>query len=152
MNQYSELLRYIKSLGESDPFVNTVIQGKISEAFLNKTEIYPILIIERLGFVFTNGQHTSVYPADSTSKAGRALSDFVDDVGVPDTIRCDLASVFAGEHTESKKEIRRIKSKLTFAEAGRHNQNHRAELEIRELKRRWRKKMIDKCVRKRKRI
>lgn len=56
MNQYSELLNYIKSLGESDPFINTIVQGDFDDAFLDKSEIYPLLHIEIDSGSFTNGQ------------------------------------------------------------------------------------------------
>ena len=45
MNQYSELLYYLKSLAEADVFINTITQGDISEAFLNKADIYPMFHI-----------------------------------------------------------------------------------------------------------
>ena len=56
MNQYSQLLNYIKQLGESDSFVNTVVQGDISDAFLDKGEIYPLLHIDTRNGSFSNGQ------------------------------------------------------------------------------------------------
>lgn len=55
MNQYSQLLNYIKQLGESDLFVNTIAQGNIDEAFLDKGEIYPLLHIDIRTGSFTNG-------------------------------------------------------------------------------------------------
>jgi hypothetical protein len=56
MNQYSQLLNYIKQLGESDPFVNTVEQGEVNEAFFDKGIIYPLLHIAVNTGSFTNGQ------------------------------------------------------------------------------------------------
>lgn len=55
MNQYSQLLNYIKQLAESDLFVNTIVQGEISQAFLDKGEIYPLLHIGINSGSFTNG-------------------------------------------------------------------------------------------------
>lgn len=56
MNQYSELLRYIKSLGESDPFINTITQGGTDESFKDRGEVYPLLDIDISSGGFTNGQ------------------------------------------------------------------------------------------------
>lgn len=55
MNHYSELLNYIKSLAESDWFINTIVQGDPSDAFLDKAEIYPLLQIDIDSGGFTNG-------------------------------------------------------------------------------------------------
>lgn len=55
MNPYSQLLRYIKQLAESDYFINTIVQGDPSNAFLDKAEIYPLLQIDINSGGFTNG-------------------------------------------------------------------------------------------------
>lgn len=44
MNGYSELLRYIKSIGE--PLVNTITQGNIDDMDLNKKNIFPLLHVD----------------------------------------------------------------------------------------------------------
>jgi hypothetical protein len=100
-------------------------------------------------FVFTTGAFTKVIPATSTAKAGEALSEFVKDVGVPTDIRTDLATYFTGRDTEFVKETKRLHIRVTYAEKGRHNQNHAAEREIRDLNRRWHSKMTMKIVPKR---
>jgi hypothetical protein len=100
-------------------------------------------------FVFTTGAFTKVYTVKSTAEAGVALSDFVRDVGVPTDIRTDLASYFTGHNTNFVKETKRLHIKVTYAEKGRHNQNHAAEREIRNLKRRWHNKMTAKAIPKR---
>jgi hypothetical protein len=100
-------------------------------------------------FVFTTGNFTKVYPVTSTSQAGEVLAEFVRDVGVPTDIRTDLASYFTGRDTDFLKEVRRLRIKITYAEKGRHNQNHAAEREIRDLKRRWHNKMTGKRAPKR---
>ena len=43
MNTYSELLRYIKLLGEQDVFVNTITQGDFEKVDLKKKTIFPLL-------------------------------------------------------------------------------------------------------------
>ena len=100
-------------------------------------------------WVITNGSFTEVYPVDHRNKVAEALTDFAQDVGIPTDLRCDLAPEVTGRHTKFQEEVRRLKVRMTYSETGRSNQNHKAELEIRELKRRWRRKMIDKQVPKR---
>lgn len=56
MNQYTELLMYMKQLAEQDSFVNTVKQGEISELDIDKQNIYPLVNIAIVGGGFTNGQ------------------------------------------------------------------------------------------------
>jgi hypothetical protein len=98
--------------------------------------------------VITNGQFTRVYPM--TSKASEnianALREFIDDVGVPKEIICDLATEQVGVHTPVMDIIRRFHIKTHFAEKGRSKQNHRAETEIRELKQRWKVRMTERQV------
>ena len=50
MNQYTQLLYYIKSLGDNDPYINTILKGNSID--LNKMDIYPILniVIDGGGF------------------------------------------------------------------------------------------------------
>jgi hypothetical protein len=55
MNQYTELLTYIKSLGALDPFVNTITHGNFSRIDLDKGIIPPLLHITITGGGFTNG-------------------------------------------------------------------------------------------------
>jgi predicted GIY-YIG superfamily endonuclease len=86
----------------------------------------------------------------STVQAGEVLAEFARDVGVPTDLRADLASYFTGRNIEFVKEAKRLRIKLTtYAEKGRHNQNHAAEREIRDLKRRWHNKMVGKNAPKR---
>ncbi|MHA7927758.1 MAG: hypothetical protein ACX936_21375, partial [Marinobacter sp.] len=77
------------------------------------------------------------------------MTAFTEDVGIPTDLRADLAAELTGKNTKFQKEARRLKIKVTYAEVDRKNQNHAAELEIRELKRRWRRKMSGKSVPKR---
>ena len=56
LNMYTELLYYIKQLGEADPFVNTITQGEFDRLDLDKTNIFPLLHASITGAGFTNGQ------------------------------------------------------------------------------------------------
>lgn len=55
MNQYTQLLTYIKTLGEADGLVNTITQGDFDRLDLDKGLIYPLLHITITGGNFTNG-------------------------------------------------------------------------------------------------
>lgn len=43
MNQYSELLRYLRQLGEEDVFINTITQGDFADVDIDKKNIFPLL-------------------------------------------------------------------------------------------------------------
>jgi hypothetical protein len=94
--------------------------------------------------LFTDGTFTKVYPmvSKASTNIAAALQDFTDDVGIPETLICDLASEQTGKNTEVMKIIRRLHIKLHPAEKGRGiTQNHRAETEIREVKTKWKTRM-----------
>ena len=55
MNQYTELLYYIKSLADSDDLVNTVTKGDFEKLDLDKMNIFPLVHINITGGSFTNG-------------------------------------------------------------------------------------------------
>ncbi len=94
--------------------------------------------------LITNGSFTRIYPMESkaSSNIANALTESIDDVGVPATLICDPATEQTGKHTEVMKIIRRNHIKLLPAERGRGTtQNHRAETEIREIKTKWKTRM-----------
>ena len=96
--------------------------------------------------VFTNGQFTTVHPMESKSKVAHALTEFADDVGIPDSLLSDGAAEMVGPRTEFMKEVNRLKIRLRRSEVGRSNQNYAAEREIGELKKRWRNRMLKRKV------
>ena len=96
--------------------------------------------------VFTNGNFTTVHPLISKARVGQALTEFVDDVGIPDMLLSDLAPEMTGTNTESMKEVNRLTIKMKRSEKGRSNQNYAAEREIGELKKRWRNRMLRRKV------
>jgi hypothetical protein len=55
----------------------------------------------RCAQVYTNGCFTKLYPMESKSSAciANSLQDFADDVGIPDTLVCDLATKQTGKNT-----------------------------------------------------
>ncbi len=55
MNQYTEVLYYIKELAEADSFVNTVTRGEFDKLDLNKGNIFPLVHINIASAGFTNG-------------------------------------------------------------------------------------------------
>jgi hypothetical protein len=76
-----------------------------------------------------------VVPMVSKSRVGESLDLFIDDVGIPQRLRCDGATEMTGRKTEFQKTTRKCRTRMEIAKAGRHTQNHVAEREIGELKR-----------------
>jgi len=56
MNHYTQLLIFIKSLGESDPFINTVTRDGDVDLDTNKMNVFPLLDIYIAGGSFSNGK------------------------------------------------------------------------------------------------
>lgn len=56
MNQYSELLYFLKGLAQANEFVNTVTKGEIDKIDLQKANIFPLFHIDISDAIFTNGQ------------------------------------------------------------------------------------------------
>ena len=83
----------------------------------------------------------------SSTNIAQQLNEFIDDVGIPGTLICDLATEQTGKNTEVLKVNRRNNIRLLPAEKGRGTtQNHRAETEIREIKNKWKNRMREKDV------
>jgi hypothetical protein len=64
----------------------------------------------------------------------------------PDEIESYLANEFTGNDTKFQHEVRRLRKQMLWAKKGHYSQIHAAESEIRELKRRWLRKMIQRKV------
>jgi hypothetical protein len=97
----------------------------------------------------TTGTFTRIYPMESKASRNiaQALTEFADDVGIPGTLICDLASEQTGKNSEVLKTIRRLQIRLLPAEKGRGTtQNHRAETEICEVKTKWKTRMRENQV------
>jgi hypothetical protein len=69
-------------------------------------------------------------PSKSSEHIAQTLREFVDDVGIPKTLICDLVTEQVGTHMPMMKEIRQLRIKLHSAEQGQSIQNHQVELEI----------------------
>ena len=96
--------------------------------------------------VFTYGSFTTVHPLRSKAKFVQALTEFADNVGIPDSLLSDGAPEIVGPRTDFMKEVNRLKIKLKRSEVGRSNQNYAAEREIGELKKQWRNRMLKRKV------
>lgn len=48
------------------------------------------------GYVCTNGNFTTVHPLSTKSRVAQALTEFVNDVGIPDTLLSDGAPEVVG--------------------------------------------------------
>jgi hypothetical protein len=89
---------------------------------------------------------TTVHPLNLKAKVAQALTEFADDVGIPDSLLSDGAPEIVGSRTDFMKEVNRLKIKLTRSEVGRTNQNYLAEREMGELKKQWRNCMLKRKV------
>ena len=96
--------------------------------------------------VYTNGKFTQVYPTESKMKAGQALKEFTESIGIPQKLITDLAGEHTGKDTEFYMEAKKLGIDVNYSEKGRSNQNHYAEAEIGYLKKRWKLKMRKKGV------
>ena len=96
---------------------------------------------------FTNGEATFVYGlrAKSDEELEKALRTFMKDVGIPRQMVTDMAPEMTGYYTGWQKIVRRHPHMVhKFTEPGRHNQNGRAEVENRELRKFWYRVMMEK--------
>jgi hypothetical protein len=91
--------------------------------------------------VYCNEALIRVYPIESRKDIGKTLQHFVEDVGVPDELVFDGAAEHTGKNTEFQSNARYFKIKLRQTEAATPRQN-RAELAIRELKKKWRDRVV----------
>ena len=88
--------------------------------------------------VFTNGSFTTVHQLNLKARVAQALTEFANNVGIPDMLLSDGAAEVTGQHHDFIKEVNRLRIRLQKrSEAGRSNQNYAAEeREIGELKKR----------------
>lgn len=100
---------------------------------------YKSLLGNSYSHVITNGEFTQVYPVKTRTSpdATDALESFCEDVGIPETLWVDGAKEYVGQHTPFVKLCRKRRIDLHRTEPGKKNQNHAAEHEIGEVKRRW---------------
>jgi hypothetical protein len=95
--------------------------------------------------VFCNEDFIKVVPMTSKSHAGRALKDLIDEVGVPTQILADGAAELTKENTEFMQTVRRYHINLRHTEPYTPRQNF-AERMIKELKRKWRHRMVIRSI------
>jgi hypothetical protein len=89
---------------------------------------------------------TALPPLNSKAKVAYSLTEFADDVGIPDTLLSNGAPEVVGPKTDFMKEVDRLKIRLKCSETGRSNQNYAAEREIGGLKKRWGNRMLKRKV------
>jgi len=87
--------------------------------------------------IITDGLYTHIYPMPSKSSAGDALHHFITDIGIPDIVIIDNAPEMTGTNSEFCKICHQYKIQHCQTEPYTPRQN-RAELSIREIKKKWR--------------
>ena len=102
-------------------------------------------------YVMTNGSFTSVFPAESekNDQARDCLQKFIEEVGTPTDLKTDRATALTNKNSAFLKLLRKEVISHRFSEPGRSNQMYAINLEIRELKKRYHKKMRESNVPKR---
>ena len=90
-------------------------------------------------WLYTTGKFTVVYPCGSIREAGDTLRRFADNVGIPYQVRSDLSTELTGKNTEFQAQSKHLGIDVTHSEAEQSNQNHAAEREISELKKKYKK-------------
>ena len=98
--------------------------------------------------VFSNGNIVVAYPTLTKNDADctESLRRLTEDLGIPANLKSDMAASFTGQHTDFQRLIRKLGINMTFSEPHRHNQLQQIDVAIRDLKRRWRNKMITRNV------
>jgi hypothetical protein len=76
MNHYTELLRYVRSLSDEDPFVNTTTQGIDEDMDLDKGNIYPLFNIELFDATFP--RNTVTFQLEMTCLQQRDTNKTID--------------------------------------------------------------------------
>lgn len=75
-----------------------------------------------------------MHPLDSKANVSRALTEFSDDIGIPDFLTSEGAPELVGPRSDFMKEVNRLKLRMKRSEVGRRSkQNYAAEREIIEL-------------------
>ena len=89
------------------PYGCVAVEGKVSEWKL---------VCE---FVYYR-KYMRVYPTAGKSlrEFADSLTDFTDDVRIPDTVFCDLAPEYVGPRTPFMKEVQQLKIRMRNAEKG----------------------------------
>jgi len=64
MNHYTQILKYIKELAESDPLVNKVTQGESDKKMFDKITLFPLVHIYVGDFSFGEEMRTVIWEVD----------------------------------------------------------------------------------------
>lgn len=90
-------------------------------------------------YVITNGHFTETYPKETENQINStaALREFIDDVGVPEKLKTDRAGSFIGRNSDFVRYCTKRGISQSWSEAERSNQIWKADVEIRELKKKW---------------
>ena len=85
-------------------------------------------------------------PLNSKANVAQSLTEFADDVGIPDTLLSNGIPEVVGPKIDFMKEVNRLKIRLKRSGTGRSNQNYAPEREIGDIKKRWRNRILKRKV------
>jgi hypothetical protein len=99
-------------------------------------------------FVITSSGFPYVFcaPRETDEYSTRAITEFSNDVGVPNNLKSDLHPSFTGKWTKFQEYLRKHHIVMKNSESGRHGHTYEVDTAIRELRRRSRRKMISKNI------
>ena len=97
-------------------------------------------------YLLTDASQLSTHWIPKRKLHRQALAEFVNDVGIPDSLLSDRAPEKVGQRIEFMKEVDRFKIRLRRSEVGRSNQNYAAKGESGELKKPWRNRRLRRKV------
>ena len=100
----------------------------------------------RCAQVFADGSFTTVPPLNSKANVAQSLTEFADDVGIPDTLLSNGIPEVVGPKIDFMKEVNRLKIRLKRSGTGRSNQNYAPEREIGDIKKRRRNRILKRKV------
>ena len=98
--------------------------------------------------IFSTKDFIRVHPMESKSECAQALQVFAEDIGIPADLVTDGAAELTGPQSKFRKLCRDLRIRTKESEPYTQRQNE-AETSIRELKKRWKHKMVTKGVHRR---
>ena len=109
---------------------------------------YPSLQGNTCAQIYTDGHFVRVAPmrGSKSTDISETLTELCADVRIPEDMMCDLAAAQTGHDTAFQAECRRLKIQLHYSEKKRHAQMGVLDGEVKELKKIWRNKMVQKRV------
>jgi hypothetical protein len=128
----------------------TLRYKRLNETFYSDTMFATTKSLKgnRCAQIFSTKDFIRVHPMDSKSECAQALQVFAEDIGIPADLVTDGAAELTAPQSNFRKLCRDLRIRTRESEPYTQKQNE-AETSIRELKKRWKHKMVTKGVHRR---